>query len=37
MSLVNIINARLNYGDDLLLDGAELAIEEHERICFSWP
>lgn len=33
MSLVNIINARLNYGDDLLLDGAELAIEEHERIC----
>ncbi len=33
MSLINIIDAHLNYGADKLLEGANLAIEEHERIC----
>ncbi len=33
MSLINIIDAHLNYGADKLLEGASLSIEEHERIC----
>lgn len=33
MSLINIIDAHLNYGADKLLEGANLAIEDHERIC----
>ncbi len=33
MSLVTILDAHLNYGADKLLEGAELSIEEHERIC----
>lgn len=33
MSLINIIDAHLNYGADKLSEGASLSIEEHERIC----
>ena len=33
MSLVSIIDAYLNNGADKLLEGANLSIEENERIC----
>ncbi len=33
MSLITLMNAHLNYGDDILLDDANLSVEEHERIC----
>lgn len=33
MSLVTLLDAHLAYGDEALLSGAELSIEEHERIC----
>ena len=33
MSLVSIIDAYLNNGADKLLEGANFAVEEHERIC----
>ncbi len=33
MSLINLMEASLAYGADQLLDKAELAVEEHDRIC----
>ena len=33
MALISLLDAKLAYGDDSLLDGAQFALEEGERIC----
>ncbi len=33
MALISLLEAKLAYGDDLLLDNADFALEEGEKIC----